>query len=87
MNEAGSLDHAKLALRDGDEIPTVVLSLDEGRGGLSTFELLLAFESSEPSIRPDNSALDQGELIFNPQCLGSEGPAAIGRLLRMLLSS
>ena len=87
IDEAGPLDHATLVLREGDEIPTVALSLDEGRGGMSTFELLLALESSEPSIRPDNGALDQSELIFNPQCLESEGPAEIGRRLRILLSS
>ncbi len=83
----GSLDHATLELIDEGEVPTVTLTLDEERTGMSAFQLLLALENSEPSIRPDNAALDRAQVIFNPQCLEPDGPGIIGRRLRELLTA
>ena len=82
----GLLDHAVLELRDDGEVPTVLLTLDEQRAGMSTFQLLLALENGEPSIRPDNAALDHAQLIFNPQCLEPDGPRKIAQQLREILS-
>ncbi|MGI9500863.1 MAG: hypothetical protein ACR2P3_12560, partial [Geminicoccaceae bacterium] len=86
IDAAGRLDHATLTLNDDDEIPTVTLTLDKDRAGMSAFELLLALEGSEPSIRPDNGALGQARVIFNPQCLAPDGPAKIGQRLRDVLT-
>ncbi len=83
----GALGHATLELHDEGEIPTVALTLDEGRAGMSAFQLLLALENGEPSIRPDNAALDRAQLIFNPQCLELNGPEKIGLRLRELLTA
>ena len=71
-------------VRDGD-LEVVLLILDEERAGMSAFQLLIALERGEPSIRPNNAALDWAQLIFNPQCLEPDGPGKIGRRLRELL--
>lgn len=81
-----NLSHAAMQVRDEGEVPTVVIAVDEEAAGLSAFDLLLALEQGEPSIRPDNGALDQAQLIFNPQCLDAEGPAKIGARLREILN-
>ena len=84
---AGALDHATLDLDDEGEVPTVTLTLDEERSEMSAFQLLLTLENGEPSIRPDNAALDRAQVIFNPQCLEPDGPEKIGRRLRELLAA
>ena len=85
VEATGALDQATLALVDEGEVPIVALTLDEERSGMSAFELLLALERGEPSIRPDNQALDRAQLIFNPICLESDGPAKIARRLQEVL--
>lgn len=81
----GTLNHATLDLCDDGEVPTILLTLDEERAEMSAFQLLLALESGEPSIRPDNAALDRAQLILNPQCLEHDEPEKIGRRLREIL--
>ncbi len=83
----GTLDHATLELQDDGEVPTVLVTLDEERVGMSAFQLLLALENGEPSIRPDNAALHRAQVIFNPQCLEPDGTEKIGRRLRELLAA
>ncbi|MEZ5931503.1 MAG: hypothetical protein R3F54_06055 [Alphaproteobacteria bacterium] len=87
VEAAGRLDHATLRLQDQGEVPTVALSLDQDRAGMTAFQLLLALEGGEPSIRVDNGALHQARLSFNPQCLAADAPALIGRRLRELLTA
>ncbi|MDX1540016.1 MAG: hypothetical protein R3349_01305, partial [Geminicoccaceae bacterium] len=78
----------EVVLRDEGEVPLLALEIDEQRLGRTAFDLLLALEAGEPSIRPYSSEIHDRRLLINPLALrGGEPGAIVDAVIRLLETS
>ena len=90
VQECGVLAHAAAeVVADGKrvEVPTVRLTLDEERAGLSALELVRALEEGTPSIAANPTYVQEGVVVFGPLCLKTGEESTIAARLRALLAT
>jgi L-seryl-tRNA(Ser) seleniumtransferase len=70
---------------DGESLPTLEVTLDEGRLGRSAFDVCRRLRQGSPPIYVGHGRLPQGILVINPLCLNADRAATLGRRLRVEL--
>src|SRR5262249_11506157 len=67
---------------DGQSLPLLEVTLDEGAGGRPALEVCRALRRGRPSVQVGHGLLHEGTLLVNPLHLNDERTAVLARRLR-----